>query len=145
MMTLYETDFYAWTQRQAALLRQEEFAEVDWNHLIEEIESLGRSEKHEVESRLIILIMHLLKWEYQPELQSRSWRNTITVQRVDLRRLLRDNPTLRAHVADFVVDLYPDALVKAIAETGLRKTTFPATCPYTATQILADEFWPEEV
>lgn len=143
MTTLYETDFYAWTHRQAELLRQEEFTEVDWGNLIEEIESLGRSEKHEVENRLIVLIMHLLKWEYQPELQSRSWRNTITVQRVDLRRLLRANPSLRAHLADFVTDVYSDAVIKASAETGLRKTTFPATCSYTAEQIMDDEFWPE--
>lgn len=145
MTTLYETDFYAWTQRQSELLRLEEFAEVDWRNLIEEIESLGRSEKHEVENRLIVLIMHLLKWAYQPELQSRSWRSTIMVQRVDLRRLLRDNPSLRAHLTDFVGDVYPDAVVKASAETGLRKTTFPAACPYTAAQIMDDEFWPEEM
>ena len=143
MTTLYETDFYAWTQRQAELLRQEEFADVDWSNLIEEVESLGRSEKHDVENRLIVLIMHLLKWAYQPELQSRSWRSTIMVQRVDLHRLLRDNPSLRARLADFVVDVYPDAVVKASAETGLRKTTFPANCPYTAVQIMDDEFWPE--
>lgn len=143
MTTLYETDFYAWTQRQAELLQQEEFTAVDWHNLIEEIESLGRREKHEVENRLIVLIMHLLKWAYQSELQSRSWRSTITVQRVDLRRLLRDNPSLRAHLAEFVVDVYPDAVVKASAETGLRKTTFPSTCPYTVAQIMDDEFWPE--
>lgn len=84
--TLYETDFYAWTKRQAALLRGEEFEQIDWNNLIAEIESLGRSEKHEVESRLTVILMHLLKWQYQPSKRStgRSWRKTLTIQRIDL-------------------------------------------------------------
>ncbi len=144
MTTLYETDFYAWTQRQVELLRQEELDKVDWHNLIGEIESFGRSERHEVENCLIVLIMHLLKWQYQPELQSRSWRSTIAVQRVDLIRLLRANPSLRTRLDDFGIDIYPDAVVKASAETGLRKTTFPVTCPYATAQILDDEFWPED-
>lgn len=80
-------------------MRHEELDQVDWNNLIEEIESLGRGEKHEVENRLIVLMMHLLKCQHQPELQSRSWRSTIAVQRIDLRRLLRSNPSLRARLA----------------------------------------------
>lgn len=81
MTTLYETDFYAWTQRQAELLRLEEFAEVDWRNLIEEIESLGRNQQNELRRRLEVLRMHLLKWQWQPEHQSRRWRSTINVQR----------------------------------------------------------------
>ena len=144
MTTLYETDFYAWTQRQSELLRLEEFAEVDWHNLIEEIESLGRSEKHEVESRLEVLIMHLLKWQYQPKkrLTGRSWRATIAEQRRRLRRRLRDMPSLRVQLPDIVHDIYPDAVDAAAIETGLDKATFPARCPWTAEQLLDEEFWP---
>lgn len=144
MTSLYDTDFYAWTQQQATLLRAEEFAEVDWNHLIEEIETLGRSERNEVRNRLIVLIMHLLKWQYQPELQSRSWVATITVQRDDLAALLADNPTLNAQLTDFVTDVYPRAVKRAVQETGLRVTTFPANCPFSAEEIMDESFWPGE-
>ena len=144
--TLYETDFYAWTQRQAVLLREEEFEQIDWDHLIEEIESLGSSQQHEVESRLIVIMMHLLKWQYQPNkrLTGRSWRKTIATQRVDLERLLRKNPSLRARLPEFITDVYPDAVKKAIIETGLDKRTFPPQCPWRTAQIMDEEFWPEQ-
>lgn len=140
--TLYETDFYAWTQHQAALLRAEEFEQIDWNNLIEEIESLGRSEKHEVESRLIVIIMHLLKLQHQPARRTRSWNVTISTQRVDLERLLADNPSLRARLPEAVNQIYTAAVKKAAAETGLDKRTFPAQCPWSADQIVDEEFWP---
>jgi hypothetical protein len=140
--TLYDTDFYAWTQQQATLLRAEAFEEVDWNNLIEEIETLGRSEKNEVQSRLTVLIMHLLKLHYQPTKRTRSWRVTVVTQRTDLERLLRDNPTLRARLPEFVQELYPTAVKRAVVETGLGKTTFPAACPYTLEQVMDEDFWP---
>ena len=140
---LYETDFYAWTQRQSTLLRQEEFEAVDWNNLIEEIETLGRSEQNELESRLQVLIMHLLKWQLQADKRSPSWETTIMIQRIDLARLLRKNPSLRARLAEFVTDAYPDAVKKAIAETRLPKEHFPVTCPYPVAAILDDAFWPD--
>lgn len=139
---LYETDIHAWSQRQVELLRAEEFAEVDWLHVIEEIESLGTSQRSELRNRLIILLMHLLKWQYQPELQSRSWAATITVQRDDLEILLKDNPSLRSRLPEFIEEAYPRAIKRAVSETGLRKSTFPAECPYTPAEILDEEFWP---
>lgn len=141
--TLYETDIHEWSQRQVELLRAEDFAEVDWVHIIEEIESLGISQRNELRNRLMILLMHLLKWQYQPELESRSWRATITVQRDDLEILLKDNPSLRPRLAEFVAEAYPRAVKRAVSETGLRKTTFPVECPYSPTQILDEEFWPQ--
>jgi len=140
---IYETDFYAWTERQAALLRAEEFEAVDWHNLIEEIEALGRSETHKVESRLIILLMHLLKWEYQPERRSRSWQNTIAEQRDRLDRLLRKNPTLRARLPEILEFVYPYAVKKALRETGLLASPFPQACPYTLQQLLDDTFFPD--
>ena len=140
--TLYETDFYAWTQRQATLLRDEEFAELDLHNLIEEIEAVGRSEKRELASRLQVLIMHLLKWQYQENLRSRSWQSTIRTQRSDLARLLADNPSLRATLPEVISQIYPDARLDASEETGLPPTTFPATCPYVAAEVLERTFWP---
>jgi len=140
--TLYETDFYAWTQQQATLLREEEFAELDLHNLIEEIEAVGRSEKRELASRLQVLLMHLLKWQYQENLRSRSWQSTIRTQRSDLARLLADNPSLRTTVAEVISQIYPDAMLDASEETGLLATTFPATCPYAAGEVLDRTFWP---
>ena len=140
--TLYNTDFYGWTQQQAALLRDEEYAELDLPNLIEEIEAMGRSEKRELASRLQVLIMHLLKWQYQAQLRSRSWQSTMRTQRSDLARLLADNPTLHATVPDVIAQIYPDAVLDATEETGLLAPIFPSTCPYSTTEVLDRTFWP---
>ena len=140
--TLYETDFYAWSQRQTALLRAEEFEQVDWDNLIEEIDSLGKSAQNEAESRLIILIMHLLKWLYQHDKRSRSWRITIGNQRDDLDLHFAKNPSLCPRAAEFIADVYPRAVKRAARETGIDRSTFPIECPWTDTQILDEEFWP---
>ncbi len=143
--TLYENDVYAWAQRQVELLRAEDFEHVDWNNLIEEIDSVGIEQLHKVESHLIRLLQHLLKWQYQPSKRAtgRSWQLTIVEQRGRLRRVLRKNPSLRARVPDIIADIYPDAVQLAVVETGLAKQTFPTDCPYTLDQIMDDEFWPE--
>jgi len=141
--TLYTTDFYAWTQRQAQLLRHEAFEEIDWQNLAEEIESLGRSEKRELSNRLRVLILHLLKWQWQPEYRSRSWRSSIHVQRRDLGRLLKDNPSLRPTIGDVVKDVYSEAAEEAVEEMGLLRSPFPSACPYLVEQIFDSEFWPE--
>lgn len=127
---LYETDFYAWTQQQAALLRAGKLDEADIIHLAEEVESMGRSEKRELISRLSILLMHLLKWEYQPERRGASWEATIAVQRDDLADLLADNPSLRAGLEVALRDAYRKAVLLAVAETGLPKGRFPEVCPW---------------
>jgi len=140
---LYETDFHAWTEHQAELLRQEAFAELDLNNLIEEITSLGKSQQTEVKSRLRVLIMHLLKWQMQPMRRSPSWRYTINVQRLDLQDLLDENPSLRTRLAEFVDYAYPRAIRDAVKQTGLTATTFPVVSSYCAEQILDENFWPE--
>ena len=142
--TLYETDFYAWTQRQAELLRAAEFSEVDWNNLIEEIETLGRSDKRELISRLEVLLMHLLEWQFQAQKRGKSWRATIAEQRRRLRGLLAESPSLRAQLDEFVTNTYPDAVQAAAIETGLPTQTFPLQCPWRAAQIMDEEFWPEQ-
>lgn len=140
---VYEVDFYAWTQQQATLLLQNRFSELDLEHLIEEIESLGRSEKRELESRLKVLLMHLLKWQFQADKlnqHERSWLATIRNQRTELRKLLRDNPSLKSHLAGAFSDAYQDARYEAEAETDLPMTTFPEKCPYGLEQVL-DAVW----
>lgn len=137
----YENDFYAWTQQQAQLLRNQKLNHIDWNHLAEEIEDMGRSEKRQLESRLEILIIHLLKWQFQPNLRSRSWQLTIKEQRLRLEKLFIENPSLKTHLQDVKEKIYPLAVINAEKETGL--ATFPETCPYDLTQIFLVEFFPE--
>lgn len=137
----YETDFYAWSQYQAKLLRTQKFEQLDWNHLAEEIEDMGRSEKRQLESRLEVLIMQLLKWQFQPNLRSRSWQLTLKEQRLRLEKLLQDNPSLKSSLEEVMEKIYPLAVVSAERETGL--SSFPETCPYSLTQLLSLDFLPE--
>jgi hypothetical protein len=143
MTMSHDTDFYSWTQEQAALLRQGRVNELDVANLIEEIEDMGRSEKRELESRLAVLLMHLLKWQYQPNRRGNSWRLSIEVQRVKSRRELKQNPGLKHSLPESFSNAYIDARIQAAKETKLVKSTFPDECPWTLDQVLDDEFWPE--
>jgi len=140
---LYAQDFYTWTKTTAALIRAGKWSALDREALAEEIESLGKSQHRELGSRLVVLLLHLLKWGYQPLERSGSWRSTIRTQRRELRRLLQQNPGLRPLVPSAVADGYPDARLDASDETGLPLATFPATCPWTLEQVLDADFWPE--
>jgi len=143
--TRYEKDFYGWTQDTAALIRAGDWYAIDRETLAEEVESLGRSEKRELEHRLEVLVMHLLKWRYQPDYreQSHSWYDTIREQRSQLARLLRDNPSLQSQVPAFLTESYPEARRRAIGETRLDTGRFPRDCPWTYDQMLHADFWPE--
>jgi Domain of unknown function DUF29 len=140
-MTNYDTDFYAWTQDQARLLRSGQVQQIDLENLAEEIESLGRQERRELRNRLAVLVGHLLKWQYQPTGRGASWRSTIKVQRKDVQRLLKENPSLRPYLTEAVEESYDMALDLAIQETGLE--TFPERCAYSPEQILDETFLPE--
>jgi hypothetical protein len=139
---LHELDFYAWTQQQVALIKSGNFVDVDFKHLIEEIERMGASERRELINRLAVLSAHLLKWHYQPSLRGRSWQLTIKEQRRQLQRLLKDNPSLHARLAEFIADAYVDAVLLAAKETGLEESDFPEQCPYGQDNILDSEFYP---
>ncbi|HUB15892.1 MAG TPA: DUF29 domain-containing protein [Acetobacteraceae bacterium] len=139
--TLYDQDFYAWANEQAALLRAGRFGEIDVENVAEEIESMGRSQKSELVNRLAVLLTHLLKWRYQPGFRSKSWRLTIAEQRFQIERHLRDNPSLKSHLAEPIADGYRLARLKAERETGLE--SFPDACPFSFDEAMDDGFWPD--
>ena len=143
MSDLYERDFYAWANEQAALLRAGLLSAADIANIAEEIESMGRSEKRELVNRLAVLLTHLLKWQFQPGLRGNSWRLTIREQRIRLKNHIKDNPSLKAVVEDATHDAYEIALVEAELETGLAESTFPAECPWSFDQAMDAGFWPE--
>ncbi len=140
---MYEQDFYAWTQEQAALLREGASVELDWLNLAEEVESLGKRDRRELGYRLQTLLLHLLKWQWQPTERSGSWRSTIREQRSRLGRLLRQSPSLAPLVPQTLQEEYDDAWHRASEETGLPLTTFPDVCPWTGEQVLDAEFFPD--
>jgi hypothetical protein len=143
--SLYEQDFYAWTQEQGALLRDRKTKALDSVNLAEEVESLGKNQQHALESRLEKLVLHLLKWHYQPEkrLRGQSWQRTILEQRRRIDRLLQQNPSLRTTVPALIADSYAYIRKRTSLETRLPLTTFPDTCPWSVAQILDDDFWPD--
>jgi hypothetical protein len=140
--SLYESDFYGWTTDTAEALKRRDFQSVDIVNLLEEIESMGRSEARELSSRLGQLLMHLLKWEYQWLLRSKSWTNTIDIQRHRVARVLNKNPSLRSRLPDIIEDAYDDARLAAEKETGMPIKTFPAQCPYSAESIFTEGWRP---
>ncbi|MGL5034415.1 MAG: DUF29 domain-containing protein [Microcystaceae cyanobacterium] len=140
--TLYETDFNQWIEETAKTLKNGNFQALDLENLIEEIESMGRSDKHEIGNRLEVLIMHLLKWKYQPHKQTNSWRLTINEQRRAIRRVLKTSPSLKPYLRENLIDFYQDAREAAIDETGLPSENFPKDCPFTQEEILDTVFFP---
>jgi len=140
---LYETDFYGWTQAQADTLKAGSFASLDLKNLIEEIESMGRSEQREMESRLETLLTHLLKWKFQPKRKGTSWELTIKEQRNRLADHLAKNPSLKSKIQESLTGAYRYAIYGASRETKLPESTFPARCPWTFEQVSAPDFWPE--
>ncbi len=134
----FDQDFYAWTQWQAQLLQTGQWNLLDAQHLAEEIADMGRSEKRELENRLEVLLVHILKWQFQPEKRSRSWQLTIKEQRLRLQKHLKENPSLKPLMATVWLDVYQLALISAERETGL--ATLPSVCPYTLEQVLSDDF-----
>ena len=137
MPTHYDQDTYAWALEQAALLRSGKMDQLDVEHLAEEIESMGKSERRALISQLARLLMYLLKWEYQPDRRSRSWRLTIQDAQVKAARLLADNPSLKAALPDLMASAYDDARRAAAIETDMEPDAFPDTCLYSFDEAMA--------
>jgi hypothetical protein len=140
---LYQADFYAWTQQQAALLRAEVLEELDLPNLSEEIEAMGRSQRKEIKSRLLVLLLHLLKVRYQKRDNLRSWLSTIRTQRNEIDIELSDSPSLRQLLPEFLDYAYLRARKGAAEETGLPLATFPVDCPWSLEAVLDADWLPE--
>ena len=126
----YEDDLYGWVDAQVALLRAGRLTEIDAVNIAEELSDVGGEQYDKLESALRILLMHLLKWDLQPTHRSRSWVNSVRVQRKHVTRVLRKNPSLKPHITDAIREAYDDARGDAAFETRLPEKAFPVECPY---------------
>ena len=143
MGTRYEQDVVAWANEQAALLRAGKLSAIDIEHIAEEIEDVGRSEKRELASRMSVLLVHLLKWQFQPGRRGSSWQRMLREQRNAIGLHLEETPSLKASLANgnWLAAMWADTVTKAINETGLEQ--FPDTCPWTMEQVLSHAFFPD--
>ena len=144
-VTPYDKDVILWSQEQARLLRAGRFAELDIEHLADEIEDVGKSEKRELASRMAVLLAHLLKWSRRPESRTNSWRATISHQRKRIALAIKETPSLKSVMRDrdWQEAMWLDAVAQASKETGLAEDTLPEACPWTTEQAADAEFWPE--
>jgi Domain of unknown function DUF29 len=133
--SLYDTDYALWLAEQVAHLRAGRLAALDVGNVAEELEGLTKSERQQLENRVEVLILHLLKWDHQPEQRSNRWRASVAEQRARIRRLLKVSPSLKPLVKDAAGEVYGDAVERAAIETGLGEAIFPQTLPYTVEQI----------
>jgi len=150
LSTLYDENYGAWAKRTVDLLKAGEFSPLDIDHLVEELEDMGKSEQRELENRLRVLLSHLLKWQYQylqlserwKDFEGKDWKNTITIQRTEINIHLRKYPGVGQFLPGITVEAYQDARELAAEETDLLIDIFPTTCPYTQQQILNKSFYP---
>jgi hypothetical protein len=148
---LYEQDYRNWALINAQLLQTGRFGELDIEHLITELSDMSKSERNELENRLLILLAHLLKWQYQyhqlsekwQEFKGDSWRRCIVEQCHRIERCLKKSPGLKNHLEEAIADVYGDAVKLAADETGLPMNAFPSQCPYSTAQIFDKNFYPE--
>jgi hypothetical protein len=140
--TLYDTDFALWAEQTAQMLKDGRLSEIDLENLIEEVEDLSRRERDALYSNLKIVLLHLLKWEFQPHKQTNSWRASIVEHRQRIKRQIKKSPSLKSYPEEILSDCYTDARELASVETRLPLDTFPAECPYAIAIILSPEFLP---
>jgi len=136
LSVLYEQDETAWLEAMSELIRRGRLEEIDYHHLAEYLSDMARRDRREAESRLAVLISHVLKWLHQPDQRSRGWKATVIEQRQELEGLV-GRGVLRNHAEAVLADVYRKAVERAAAETGLPAETFPATCPFTLDQLLS--------
>lgn len=143
MSEKYFQDFCAWTDQTAQLLREQRWHEIDLPYLIEEVEGLGKSERRAIASQLIRLLLHLLKWQYQPQRRSESWLDSITDARTQIELAIEDSPSLRNYPAEQLENSYQRARRQAAQQTSLEISAFPETCPYSLELILSEDWLPK--
>jgi predicted DNA-binding ribbon-helix-helix protein len=142
MLTLYETDFVAWADQMAQLLAQRRFNELDLINLIDEVEDLSGRERQALSSNLKVILLHLLKWQFQWEQRSTSCKASIREHRQRVQRQLKDSPSLAPYLEETLIECYEDARPLALDETGLPDESLPSECPYSTHQLLDQAFWP---
>jgi Domain of unknown function DUF29 len=140
--SLYETDFVRWVETTLEQLRAQDYASVDWSNLLEEIEDMSKRERKSLKSNLVVILLHLLKWQYQLESRSGSWRGSIREHRRRINDDLKDSPSLKPYLEEVFAECYANARFQATDETGLPLETFPVDCPYTSEQSLDPDFLP---
>jgi hypothetical protein len=140
--SLYERDFCLWLERQSELLREGRLGELDIANLLEELESMGRKDKRAIKSNLGIVLLHLLKHQFQPQRRSRRWLDSILEHRQRLRDDLAESPSLRGHLEAVFPAAYADARARAITQTGFSEQALPRTSPYTVEEALDPDFLP---
>jgi Domain of unknown function DUF29 len=142
-LATYDSDFYLWSAGQAALIREGKFDQLDIENVAEEIESLGRSDRKSLISQMQRLLAHLLKWQFQSSRRSKSWRLSIFSAREEIGVLVEDSPSLSESLSSGLDRAYLSARKRAALETGLADKSFPESCPYSLSQILDEDFWPD--
>ncbi|WP_416673777.1 DUF29 domain-containing protein [Egbenema bharatensis] len=138
----YDEDFNGWIEETIALLKAKRFEEIDVDNLIDELESMSKRDKREILSRLKVLLLHLLKWKYQPSHRSASWEITIRNNREEIAQILQDSPSLRSYPSEVLVQAYDSARKNAASETGLAIASISEQCPFTIADILSESFLP---
>ncbi|MGB3299906.1 MAG: DUF29 domain-containing protein [Phormidesmis sp.] len=142
LKTLYDTDFNLWVEAQVAALQSRRLEALDLSNLIEEIEDLAKRDKKALRSHLKVLLLHLLKWQFQAMKRSRSWRTSITNARIEIEDVLSDSPSLKNYLPTIVDKAYANARTLACTETGLEIEAFPKNLPYKLSQVLDSDFLP---
>jgi len=143
LTNLYECDFNLWVEATAQLLREERLTELDVVNLLEEVESMGNSDKFALSSDLVVVLLHLLKWQYQPNKRTRSWEKSIAEHRRRIRKIFKSSPSLRNYFQQIFDECYLDARKQAKIETRLPLEHFPVNSPFTSQQVLDEDFLPE--
>jgi len=144
MISLYESDFNLWLEETVNLLKQGGFAQLDIENLVEEIEDMGNNRKDALESNLIRVLQHLLKWQYQPQKRSNSWKASITEHCLRLNKAFKKSPSLRRYFEDVFDECYNDARLIASQETGIDIHVFPEVCPFSSSNVLNPQYLPED-
>ncbi|MBD2440772.1 DUF29 domain-containing protein [Nostoc sp. FACHB-110] len=141
--TLYNIDYLQWIEATVEKLQSQDYANVDWENLIEEIADMGKSERRRLKSNLIVILVHLLKWQFQPQKRSGSWEASIIEHRRRVNEALNDSPSLQSYLDSIFAESYLQAVKQAKAETGLPVESFPSICPYDILDVTNDEYLPE--
>lgn len=140
----HDKDFYGWAMQNASLLKQGRFSEADMDSIIEELEEMGGNNESQLINRLGVLIAHLMKWQFQPDLQGNSWSSTIKEQRHKIKRLIRKNPSLKPKIAEAIEEGFSDSKIIIEKDASLILNMLPTECPYNFEQLMDDSFYPNE-